>query len=129
MERADRLTIVLSAAALCATIIGTSCSTNARIDDLNARIDDLNESLNARIDDLNESLNARIDDLNESLNARIDDLRAEVAAQFAAVNARVDALQQEVRDLRALAVDVVKAVVPGADAASAGPSGVVGPVP
>lgn len=50
MERADRITILLSAAALCATIIAKSCLTNARIDDFIARIDDMNMSLNARVD-------------------------------------------------------------------------------
>ncbi len=113
MGRADRITILLSVAALCVTIIGTSCSTNGRIDDLN------------------ESLNARIDHLNESLNARIDHLRAEVAAQIAAVNARIDdlsaslnaridALERDIRDLRAIVLDAVRvappaAVVPAAD--------------
>ncbi len=47
MERADRITILLSAAALCVTIIGKSCWTNARIGDLSARIDEMNASLNA----------------------------------------------------------------------------------
>ena len=104
MGRSDRLTILLSAVALCATIIGSSCSTNARIDDLNARIDDLNASWNARIDDLNASW-----------NARFDDLRAEVAAQIAAVNARVDALHEEVRALRALVIDALKKAAPADD--------------
>ena len=118
MGRSGRITIVLSVAALCATVIGSSCSTNARIDDLNARIDDLNASLNARIDDLNASF-----------NARIDDLRAEVAAQVAAVHARVDALQREFRDLRALVIDAVKAVAPAADVTPAGRSETVAAVP
>ena len=97
MGRADRITILLSVAALCVTIIGTSCSTNARIEEANA------------------SVNARIDDLGASMNARIDDLRAEVAAQIDAVNARIDALQEEVRDLRALVIDAIKAAAAAAD--------------
>lgn len=115
MGRADRITILLSVAALCVTIIGTSCSTNARIDDLSARIDAGDASLSARIDDLNTSLNARIDDLSASLNARIDDLRAEVTAQIAAVNARIDGLDRDIRDLRAIVVDAIGADAPAAD--------------
>ena len=61
--RADRITILLSVAALCVTVIGTSCSTNARIGDLSARIGDVNANLSARIDAGDASLNARIDDL------------------------------------------------------------------
>ena len=118
--------ILLSVAALCLTIIGTSCSTNARIDDLNARMGEMNASLTARIeageanltariDDVNTSLTARIDDVNTSLNARIDDLRAEVAAQITAVNARIDALERDIRDLRDIVIDAVRAVAPDAD--------------
>ena len=109
MGRADRITILLSAAALCLTIIGKTCSTNARIDDLGARMGEMNASLNARIDDLDTSLNARIDDLSASLNARIDDRRAEVTAQIAAVNARIDGLDRDLRELPAIVIDAVKA--------------------
>ena len=56
MGRSDRITVLLSVAALCATIIGTSCSTNARIDDMHARIDDVHANVNARIDGLSEDI-------------------------------------------------------------------------
>ena len=85
MTRADRITILLSVAALCVTIIGTTCSTNARIGDMNA-----------------------------AMNARIDDLRAEFAAQIAGLDARIDALRHEVReDVRELREDVreIRAIV------------------
>ena len=89
MGRSDRITILLSVAALCATIIGTSCSTNARIGDVNARIDDVHANVNARIDDV---------------NARIDD-----------VNARIDGLSEDIRELRAIVIDAVKTDAPSAD--------------
>ena len=56
MGRSDRITVLLSVAALCATIIGTSCSTNARIDNMHARIDDVHANVNARIDGLSEDI-------------------------------------------------------------------------
>lgn len=65
MNRSDRITILLSVAALCVTLVGTSCSTNARIDDLNM-------SLNARIDDLSASVDARF----EAVHEEIRELRA-----------------------------------------------------
>ena len=65
MNRSDRITILLSVAALCVTLVGTSCSTNARIDDLNM-------SLNARIDDLSASVDARF----EAVREEIRELRA-----------------------------------------------------
>ena len=82
MGRSDRITILLSVAALCVTIIGTSCSTNARIGDVNARINDVS---------------ARIDDVNTNVNARIDELR------------------EDIRELRALVIDAIKVDVPAAD--------------
>ena len=103
MSRSDRITILLSAVALCVAIVGSSCSTNARIDDLNT-------GLSARIDDLRDEVAAQID----AVNTRIDDLRDEVATRFSAVNARVDDLHEEVRDLRALVLDAIKAP-PAAD--------------
>ena len=97
MGRSDRITILLSVAALCLTIIGTSCSTNARIDDLNA-----------------------------NMNARIDDLRDDVAAQIAGANARIDALhrdfdalrddvREDIRELRAIVIDALQGEAPAVD--------------
>ena len=71
---------------------------NNRIDDLNATvntgINDLNASFGARFDDVN----TRIDDLNTSFNARIDD-----------VNARIDEVETDLRELRTLLIDAIKA--------------------
>jgi len=129
MSRADRITILLSVAAFCVTIVGTSCSTNARIGDLGARIDDVNANLSARIDDVNANLSARIDAGDASLSARIDDLRVEVAAQVEAVNARIDdlsaslnarmdGLERDIRDLRAIVIDALRAPADDRPAAS-----------
>ena len=115
MGRADRITILLSVAALCVTIIGTSCSTNARIGDLSARIDGVNANVNARIDHLRAELTAQIAAVNASVNARIDDLRAELTAQIAAVNTRLDAVDRDVRELRAIVIDAVKATAHESD--------------
>lgn len=93
MGRSDRITILLSVAALCATIIGTSCSTHARISDVNARIDDVNANV----------------------NARIDDVRADLASQMAGVNARIDELRHDIRELRTIVIDAIQADAPGAD--------------
>ena len=107
MSRADRITILLAVAALCGTIIGTSCSTNARIGDMNARIGDMN----ARFDDVN----TRIGDV----NTRVDTLTANVNARFDDVNARIDNLRRElladIRELRALVIDAIKVATPAAD--------------
>ena len=114
MSRADRITILLAVAALCGTIVGTSCSTNARIGDMNARLSDMNarfDDMNARFDDVN----ARFDDM----NGRIGDVNARVDALTASVNARFDNLRREllaeIRELRAVVIDAIKAATPAAD--------------
>ena len=71
-----------------------------------------NASVNARIDDVNAHVSARIDDANASVNARIDDLRTDVTAQIANVNARIDTLQESIRELRALIIDAIKRTAP-----------------
>ena len=63
MSMGDRITVLVAAGAISATLGIGSCSTNARIDDVNTQ-------LNTRIGDVN----ARIDDV----NARIDDLQADI---------------------------------------------------
>ena len=63
MSMGDRITVLVAAGAISATLGVGSCSTNARIDDVNTRLD-------TRIDDVN----ARIDDV----NARIDDVQADI---------------------------------------------------
>ena len=73
MGRSDRITVLLSVAALCATIIGTSCSTNARIGDVNARIDDVHANVNARIDGLSE-------DIRELRAIMIDAIKADASS-------------------------------------------------
>ena len=65
---------------------------SAQIAGINTRIDDMNASLNARIDDMDASLNARIDDM----NARIDELRVdirELRADHVRFDERLDAVE------------------------------------
>jgi Flp pilus assembly CpaF family ATPase len=79
-------------ATLLLMLAGLIIQQNANV---NARIDDVNANFNARIDDVNANVNARIDDVNANVNARIDDVR-------------IDDLQEDIRELRALIVDAIK---------------------
>ena len=88
---------------------------NNRIGDMNSRFDDLNDSVNTRFDDLNDSVNRRFDDLNDSVNRRFDDLNDSVNRRFDAVNRRIDDLQNEMRELRALVIDAIKGADPAAE--------------
>ena len=108
MSPGDRITIIVAAGAISATLAVGTCSTNARIGDVNARIGDVNaridgvsSQLNTRIDDMNAQLNARIDGVSSQLNTRIDDMNARFEARF-------DDVQEEIRELRALIVDFIK---------------------
>lgn len=108
MERSDRITILLSVAALCATIVGTSCSTNARISDLSANVNARFDDLNARLGGANSILNARIDDSNARLDDAITGLNARLDSAVGGLNARMDELHQDIRELRALVIEALK---------------------
>ena len=86
----DRIPFVLGVGAIVVTLGVGTCSTNARIDDLNGRFADVNR----RFDDLNADVNRRFDDLNDDLNRRFDDLNADV-------NRRFDDVRADIRGLRA----------------------------
>ena len=66
----DQIPLLLGIGAIVVTLGVGTCSTNARIDDLN-------DNINNRFDDLNrrfEDMNRRVDDVNR----RIDDVQADV---------------------------------------------------
>lgn len=75
MSWADRISILVAASAVVATLGVGTCSTNARFDDVNRRIDDVNR---------------RIDDANTAMGERLD------------------AIQADIRELRALVIDAIK---------------------
>ena len=60
-------------------------------------------------------INDRINDVNTNVNNRIDDLNASVNNRFNDVNRRIDDLQDEMRELRALVIDAIKGADPAAD--------------
>ena len=67
---------------------------------INNRIDDLNATVNTRINDLNASFGARFDDVNR----RIDD-----------VDTRIDGVETDLRELRTLVIEAIKADEPADD--------------
>ena len=77
MSTGDWITILVAAGAISATLGMGSCSTNARIDDVNTQ-------LNTRIDDVN----TRIDDV----NTRIDDVLADIRELRALI---IDAIKRD----------------------------------
>ena len=82
MTTSDRLTVIGIGATVVLAIIGGSCSTNARIDDLRS-------DMNARFADVN----ARIGDT----NARIGDLNAEVRAEHAEIRTDIRRIDDRLR--------------------------------
>ncbi len=74
---------------------------------INDRIDDLNATVNTRISDMNASFGARFDDV----NARIDDVNARIDD----VNTRIDKVESDLRELRTLVIEAIKANEPADD--------------
>ena len=66
----------------------------------NKHIDDLHRQTDKRIDDLHQQTNKRIDDLHQQTNKRIDDLRDEMSQRFDTVNAHIDALRGDIKEIR-----------------------------
>ena len=75
MTVADRLTVVATGAAVAVSIVGGSCSTNARIDDIQASIREL-----------------RLD-----IRAEHDRIRADMRAEHDTMRAEHDAIRMEIR--------------------------------
>ena len=92
---ADRISMLVAAAAIVATLGVGTCSTNARFNDVNARFNDVNR---------------RIDDRFDDANRRIDDLQSEIRGLR-------DDLQADIRELRSLVIEAIKDDTP-ADAAA-----------
>ena len=82
MSWTDRITVLVAAGAIVATLSVGTCSTNGRFDDVNQRIDDVNDRFNVRFDDVNR---------------RFDD-----------VNRRFDDVQTDIRELRSLVIEAIK---------------------
>jgi len=54
----------------------------------------------SRITDLRDSLSKRIDDLRDGLSGRIEDLRRDMNTRFAAVEKRLERLEEKVEGLQ-----------------------------
>ena len=104
MTWADRVSVLLAAGAIVATLgIGT-CSTNARFGDFNGRIGDTNR----RIDDQNRRMDERFDAVDRRIDERFEDVNRRMEERFEGVNRRIDDLQREIRDLRAIVIDAIE---------------------
>ena len=86
MDRQALLSAALGVGAICATVAGTSCSTNARIDDLHANLLDFRADVRSEI---------------QSVRNEIRDVRNELQA----VRDEVQAVRDEVQDVRGLLID------------------------
>ena len=86
----DRIPFVLGVGAIVVTLGVGTCSTNARIDDVNRRLDDLTADVNRRFDEQTADVNRRFDALGADVNRRFD-----------GVNRRFDAMRADIRELRA----------------------------
>ena len=73
MTVADRLTVMATGAAVAVSIVGGSCSTNARIDDIQAAIRELHLDMRAEHDRIRADMRAEHD----TMRAEHDTMRAE----------------------------------------------------
>ena len=75
MFSTDQMSLLLAVGAIVVTLGVGTCSTNARIDDVNRRLDDLNADVNRRFDAMGADVNRRFDDVNRRFDAMRADIR------------------------------------------------------
>ena len=91
MLSTDRLSFVLGVGAIVVTLGVGTCSTNARIDDLNSRFDDLNAGVNGRFDEVRADIRGLRADVN-----RIDERLRAVEIAFGRVDQRLLTIERVV---------------------------------
>ena len=78
MTVADRLTVLGTGAAVAVSIVGGSCSTNARIDDIQVSIRELRLDMRAEHDRIRVDMRAEHDRIQADMRAEHDAIRMEI---------------------------------------------------
>ena len=110
---------------------------NQNFDAVNLRFDDLRSEMNERFGDMQEGVNQSLGDMNQrigelrtDMNQRFGDLRSEMNARFDAVDQRLDGLDNDISELRALSdrvsvnegqIRVLREQIQAADTPTQGP--------
>ncbi len=79
MSWTDRITVLVAAGAIVATLSVGTCSTNGRFDDVNQRIDDVNDRFNVRFDDVNGRFDDVQTDIRELRSLVIEAIKTDTA--------------------------------------------------
>ena len=101
MVNKDNAALLLGIGAIVVTLGVGTCSTNARIDDMNQRMTDGFANTNQRMTDGFANVNQRFDDMNQ----RTTD-------GFANLQRQIDELQTDVRELRSMQFEALKSEPP-----------------
>ena len=89
-DRQALISAALGVGAICATVAGSSCSTNARIDDLQANLIDVRDEIQSVRDEIRDE---------------IQSVRDEVRVQIRSVRDELEGVRGEIRDVRDLLID------------------------
>ena len=106
MTVADRLTVMATGAAVAVSIVGGSCSTNARIGDIQAAMRELRLDMRAEHDTLRADMRAE----HNTMRAEHDAIRADMRAEHDAIRVEIRRLGDRMRVIE------ITLGVPGADA-------------
>ena len=89
-DRQVLISAALGVGAICATVAGSSCSTNARIDDLQANLIDVRDEIQSVRDEVRDEIRS---------------VRDEVRVQVRSVRDELEGVRGEIRDVRDLLID------------------------
>ena len=117
MFSTDQMSLLLAVGAIVVTLGVGTCSTNARIDDVNRRLDDLNADVNRRFDAMGADVNRRFDAMGADVNRRFDDVRADIRglrADHVRFDERLRAVEVAFRQVDQRLLTIERVVLPPA---------------
>lgn len=107
-DRQVLISAALGVGAICATVAGSSCSTNARIDDLQGNLVDVRDEIQSVRDEIRDEIRSVRDEMRDEIRSVRDEVRVQVRSvrdELEGVRGEIRDVRAEVRDVRDLLID------------------------
>ena len=75
-DRQVLISAALGVGAICATVAGSACSTNARIDDLQANLIDVRDEIQSVRDEIRDEIQSVRDEIRDEIRSVRDEIRS-----------------------------------------------------
>ena len=98
-DRQVLLSAALGVGAICTTVAGSSCSTNARIDDLHANLMDFRAAVRAGFQSVRDEVRGEIQSVRDEIQSVRDEIQS-VRDELEGVRGEIRDVRVELRDVR-----------------------------